>query len=67
MKKFICGGTFTLLCFLAGCQKPKCPTYMSPKEFAAYEAKRDSKGRSIRRDKSGHIKKRTTRVDKVSG
>jgi hypothetical protein len=40
---------------------------MSPKEFAAYEAKRDSKGRSIRRDKSGHIKKKTTRVDKVSG
>ncbi len=67
MKKFVYGLSFIVLLQLDSCKKPQCPTYMTPKEFAAYEAQRDAKGRTNRRDKNGHIKKKSTRVDKVKG
>ncbi|MDX1904206.1 MAG: hypothetical protein SFU27_08615 [Thermonemataceae bacterium] len=49
---------------LLACQKPKCPTYMTPQEFAAFQQKRDSK-RYTKRDRNGHIKKKQVSVDKV--
>jgi len=49
---------------LWACQKPKCPTYMTPQEFAAFQEKRDSR-RYTKRDRNGHIKKKQVKVDKV--
>lgn len=42
---------------VVACQKPKCPSYMTSKEFAAYEANRNDRGSRSKRDKDGHIKK----------
>jgi len=64
MKKFV--ACIFLVIFLFGaCAKPKCPTYMTPQEFARYEDKRDRKGRNIKRNKKGNIKKRKVSVDRV--
>jgi len=67
MKKLIYTLIFAVLVNLGACKKPQCPSYMTPKEFAAYEAKRDSRGRSNKRDKNGNIKKKSVRVDRVKG
>lgn len=64
MKRFI-GYIFLLGLFFIACAKPKCPTYMTPQEFARYEGKREQKRNNLKRDKKGHIKKRKVSVDKV--
>lgn len=64
MKKFV-GYIFFVYLFLVSCAKPKCPTYMTPQEFARYESKRDQHRKTPKRDKNGHIKKRKVSVDKV--
>ncbi|PKQ66871.1 hypothetical protein [Raineya orbicola] len=65
MKKFIAG----LICWLSvaifgACSKPKCPTYMTPQEFAKFEAERMQKGSRLKRDSKGNIKKAKKRPDK---
>lgn len=65
MKKFVWG--FFCLCWVIGassCSKPKCPTYMTPQEFAKFEAERMQKGTRLKRDSKGRIKKSKKRVDK---
>ncbi len=65
MKKFVWG--FFCLYWAVGasnCSKPKCPTYMTPQEFAKFEAERMQKGSRLKRDSKGHIKKSKKRVDK---
>jgi hypothetical protein len=64
MKKFV-GSYFLVSLLLGACAKPKCPTYMTPQEFARYESERVQKGSRLKRDSKGHIKKRKTSVDKV--
>jgi hypothetical protein len=39
MKKFV-GSYFLVSLLLGACAKPKCPTYMTPQEFARYESER---------------------------
>lgn len=61
MKKF----SWIVFCYcLLTCSKPKCPTYMTPQEFAKFEAERIQKGTRLKRDKHGHIKKARKRADK---
>lgn len=55
---------FVLLLIGTACAKTKCPTYMTPQEFARYEEKRIQKGSNLKRDKKGHIKKKKVSVDK---
>jgi hypothetical protein len=67
MKKF---AAYMLLLGLMGinttaCVKTKCPTYMTPQEFARFEEKRIQKGSRLKRDSKGNIKKRKVSVDKV--
>ncbi|MCS6795336.1 MAG: hypothetical protein RMJ97_04395 [Raineya sp.] len=65
MKKFL--GFYVSLVlglFSVSCSKPKCPTYMTPQEFAKFEAERIQKGTRLKRDKHGRIKKAKKRADK---
>ena len=64
MKKFVVGIFLTAFLF-GSCAKPKCPTYMTPQEFARYEDKRMQKGRTVKRNNKGNIKKRKVSVDRA--